>query len=285
MTSSTLHVASGLASIEVLPVLLLLAAGAALVLVGARRGRPSPLRPLPAALAVCALLVAVHPDAAAVAEESLTGHMLQHLLLMTAVPALLAWSRAPLALVWALPRGVRVRAARPLLRRWSRPATGAALVALFAASLWVWHVPALYDRALDSAALHAAEHATLLAASLGLWAHVALLAEGPAHRRLLAAAWLVAAMFPMLALGAVLTFARTLVYPAHAEAARLAGLAPFADQEVGGLLMLMPSGLVHVGVALGLFASTLRPRRGAAPGREAGAVDGPRAAHSIDGTP
>ena len=59
-------------------------------------------------------------------------------------------------------------------------------------------------------------------------------------------------------LGALLTFANSVWYPAYADRTTAWGLTPLEDQQIGGLIMWIPAGLVYVAAALALFAGWLR---------------------------
>ncbi len=60
-------------------------------------------------------------------------------------------------------------------------------------------------------------------------------------------------------LGALLTFASTVWYPAYIATTSTWGLTPLEDQQVGGLIMWIPAGLVYV-------VAGLVPLRRVAPG-------------------
>src|SRR5215468_2387504 len=108
-------------------------------------------------------------------EELLTAHMIQHLLLMTLAPPLL-WLGAP---VMPFLHGFPLRFVQkvvgpvfrwPPLEQLGRTLGRLALCWLAAtAALVAWHIPALFTRALRSDALHAFEHASLLATGLLFW--------------------------------------------------------------------------------------------------------------------
>lgn len=59
------------------------------------------------------------------------------------------------------------------------------------------------------------------------------------------------------ALGALLTFSRVLWYPAYADTTAHWGLTPLQDQQLGGVIMWVPSGIVFIVVALALMARWL----------------------------
>ncbi|MDB5298229.1 MAG: hypothetical protein JWO31_4212, partial [Phycisphaerales bacterium] len=80
-------------------------------------------------------------------------------------------------------------------------------------------------------------------------------------------------------LGALLTFAGTVWYPAYAAGGGLRyGLTALEDQQLGGIIMWAPAGLVYIAAGLILFAAWLRDserrtaRREAAQRTAAGAV-------------
>src|SRR5207244_1633525 len=109
----------------------------------------------------------------------LAAHMVQHLLLMVVV-APMVWMGAPvIPLLVSLPRWLRVwvlRAVRdPRVRRLSRWLShpGVGWIA-FTLSFWIWHVPALYDLALESDLWHHVEHACFLGSALLFWRPVIL---------------------------------------------------------------------------------------------------------------
>jgi cytochrome c oxidase assembly factor CtaG len=59
------------------------------------------------------------------------------------------------------------------------------------------------------------------------------------------------------ALGALLTFSTVLWYPAYAETTSRWGLSPLQDQQLGGVIMWVPSGVVFIVIALALVARWL----------------------------
>jgi len=100
------------------------------------------------------------------ADEDLTWHMTQHVLVGDLSPALLVLAtRGPLAL-FLLPPAVLKPLARTPLRKLVRPRIA---YALWAANLAAWHVPALYDAALRRERLHYFEHACWAVAGLLVW--------------------------------------------------------------------------------------------------------------------
>jgi len=60
------------------------------------------------------------------------------------------------------------------------------------------------------------------------------------------------------ALGALITFAGNILYPDYASTTLAWHLTPLEDQQLGGLIMWIPAGLVYVVAGLALFAAWLR---------------------------
>jgi len=209
-----------------------------------------------------------------------SAHMAQHMLLVLIVPPLLilgirpAWARAALA----------IPAVRRIERALRRPAPA---WIIGTGTLCAWHVPALYNRALASDLVHIGQHLSFLVASTIFWWPVcAPLAEArtPALGTVL---YLLAASLASSGLGIVLTFAPPGLYPAylhpHDPLGLLPtirggwGLTPAVDEQVGGLLMWVPGGLVYLCAILATLGrwyregdeQELRAGDAAPPGREA----------------
>lgn len=201
-------------------------------------------------------------------EQGFTAHMIEHELIMLLAAPLLVLAEPLSAMLWAFPPGTRrafgkAGAAMSPFYRW---ATGAVVATLLqAAVLWIWHMPSLFDRALANEAWHAAQHLCFLVSALLFW--TAMLGRrgasaGAAGDRALAGLCLLATSIVTGALGALMAFATS---PWYAGYARLAlapfGLTPAEDQQVAGLIMWVPGGLVHLGAALLLFRTLIAPPR------------------------
>ena len=168
------------------------------------------------------------------ADSMLSAHMLQHVLIGDLVPLLLVLSvRGPLFFQLLPARAARLRR---FLAYAMQPAVG---FAAWAGAVALWHIPALYDRALESEPLHAFEHVTFLVSGLLVW--TALL--DPARRGTLAGWRRFGYALALLAAAGVL--ANTLIlsyrplYPSYAHSTGFAGLNPVGDQNLAGLLMML----------------------------------------------
>ena len=128
------------------------------------------------------LLLAVASPLDTLADEGFAAHMVQHELLVLIVPPLLLFA-APIWPLWrALPARWRRVSLRWLLRRnWAKDTAErigrvvshpVGAWALFIVVFLGWHIPALYDLALENEAIHALEHTCFLLAALIFWAQV-----------------------------------------------------------------------------------------------------------------
>jgi cytochrome c oxidase assembly factor CtaG len=117
------------------------------------------------------VLALISPLDAIAEEYLLSAHMLQHVLISDAAIALLLLAVSGPLLFFLLPAVVlrplaRYRPLRALLAVLSRP-TVALLV--WAVAIAAWHVPALYEAALERQWVHDLEHVSLVAAGLLVW--------------------------------------------------------------------------------------------------------------------
>jgi cytochrome c oxidase assembly factor CtaG len=145
------------------------------------------------------------------------------------------WMLAPL-----FQRQAVVRVARAL----THPAVA---FALFNGDLWLWHWPALYDATLANDAIHTFEHLTFVTFGvLFWWVVLSPLPRVPAVGKGTAVLYLFAACQPMVALGALLTFASTPFYAPYVAAPSIWGSTPLGDQQLGGLIMWLPTNIPYL---------------------------------------
>jgi putative membrane protein len=202
----------------------------------AARRRPVPrLRAAAFAAGLLTLFVALESPIDTIGEERLFSmHMLQHLLLGD-VGALL------------LVLGLEGRLLRPLLRirlvhRLRVLAHPLVALPLWAANFVVWHLPALFDAALRSDAIHALQHSLFVAFGMLLWAALLEPLPGPAW---FTAPWkipyVLGMWLVMLVLSQVFLWSSHVYYAPYAHDAALWGLSHLADQKAGGGVMLVES--------------------------------------------
>lgn len=220
-----------------------------------------------------ALFVALASPLDAASDATFAAHMVQHLVLMVVAAPLLAFGIPALALLWNLEPATRQRLARWWVARRTLRRSVATLAAPLAAgvlhslALWLWHLPALYDAAVEQPVLHLLEHMSFFwSALLFWWPVMSSHGRGAATRRTmptLAMVLLVAVQGNIL--GALLTLSPVPWYSAHLATTGPWGLTPLEDQQIAGALMWIPASLVYLAAILALAARLVRaPRRGAA---------------------
>src|SRR5690349_21291233 len=104
--------------------------------------------------------------------------------------------------------------------------------------------------------MHALQHASFLGTALLFW--WALMHEQWARNYGASVAYIFTTAIHSGALGALLTFAPGLVYPIYAGRTVAWGLSALEDQQLGGLIMWVPSGIVFIAIGLWLFAAWLQ---------------------------
>jgi putative membrane protein len=186
-----------------------------------------------------------------------SAHMVQHELLMLVAAPLIVLGRPLVPVVWALPRGVRVRTLRATwpARIWRALTSPLMALALHAVVRIAWHVPALFDAALADNRIHAVQHAMFFASAVVFWWA---LIHGR-YGRMGYGMGVVFVFFTMLytgLLGAVLSLADHALY-AHAEPTLRWGIDPVDDQQRAGLLMWVPAGVIMISIGLAIFAAWL----------------------------
>jgi cytochrome c oxidase assembly factor CtaG len=190
-----------------------------------------------------------------------SAHMLQHMVLVLAVPPLLLLG-IPRQLASSMVRvpglGVIERALRNPVLAWT----------LGMAALWIWHLPRFYAATLASEPLHIFEHLTFLVTATIFWWPIMAPLEASRMSHGAAFAYLGGAMLLTGVLGILITFAPAGFYRAYLhpqdelgilDALRHSwGLTTEADQELGGLLMWVPGGLVYLCAIMAVLARWYR---------------------------
>ena len=149
--------------------------------------------------------------------------------------------------------------------RWAGPI---AIVIAHAVALWAWHLPALYDAAIENSLLHALEHLLFLATAMAFWAFV--LGRSGHLDRLQRVGLVFVTALQSSALGALIAFASEPLYRAHLV--NTSGLTALEDQQLAGAIMWVPPGVVYLCVMLvllyGWFAQLERADRASKVGVE-----------------
>jgi len=194
-----------------------------------------------------------------------SAHMLEHLNLelIVAPLLLLGMSRQLIQKILNIPwaRKIETVLGRPVVA-WS----------LGIGILWLWHLPVLYNAALDNERLHIIQHLTFLVSATIFWWPI-LAPHG--YRRLQTLAAIFYLYFGALAnstLGALLTFAPVGLYPHYMHPdndlgaleliRRGWGMSVEGDQQLGGLLMWVIGGAIFIWALLMVYARWYRGNEG-----------------------
>ena len=207
---------------------------------------------------VTLLLIAVSPPMEQASAARFAAHMAQHLLLVLGAAPLIVLGRPMPVILRGLPPWLRDRTAG-VMGRARRAVKGVPLAAvaagawlLHAASVWMWHVPALYNAALHNPWIHGLEHATMVLGAIPFWMVVLEPFRAGSLPGVAAVPYLFTASLHGGALGALLAVAPNAWYEHSIYAPP--GMDMVADQQLAGVIMWMPGALVYLGTALALFA-------------------------------
>jgi putative membrane protein len=196
------------------------------------------------------LLASLEPPFEGWSREFYSLHQLGILVARTLAPALIAAARPAGLLIAGLPRGLRDKALKPVLlatacrEAWRTLATPGLVIVLYVAALYLSELPALQAAAVADPLAGYADDGALLVAGLLFWTRIFQrrpAPHGPSHGWRLA--MLALAMMSQILLGAYVTFKGTVLFPAYVGPS-LDGQSPLFDQQQGGLLIWMPTGLL-----------------------------------------
>ena len=252
MTLPSAHVAGVLAPIELLPLLVAAGLYAKRASTLARKGRPVPVwRQLCSAGGLLTIVVALFSPIGHVSEELVIAHMVEHLLLGDLATLLMV-----LGLTGPLLQPILAISIFDRLRVLAHP-----LVAfpLWAINFYVWHIPALYEAAYGTAAMHVIEHSMFIFFGCLMWMPV----FGPLPTpQWFTAAWkvgyVIAVRFAGAILGNVLMWSGTVLYPIYAPGERYWGISPIADQSTAGVIMMVEGTFLGLGLLAWVFFEVSR---------------------------
>lgn len=223
-----------------------------------RRAAVPAMRQLAFWIGWAALVTAIGPFAGAAVGARFSLHMLQHELLMLVAVPLVVSARPLVVWLWAVPAGLRTKAVAGLQHAAARRAwrtTTRPPVAFVAHGLVVWalHVPSLYEAAAVHEGIHAMQHVMFaVTAALFWWALVGGRSRSAAGA---SALYIFGTMVHTGVLGAVFALSTSPFYDVYRVRAAAAGVDAVADQQLAGLYMWIPAGLVLTGVGLALVVA------------------------------
>jgi cytochrome c oxidase assembly factor CtaG len=199
-----------------------------------------------------ALAIALISPVDRLAEQAFTMHMVQHVLLLDI---------APIGMICGLTRVLL----RPVTKRLQAVEHKAGLLAhpifavvAYVGFMWLWHVPALYDAALNHSLVHRLEHVCFLSIGALYWWHLL----GPIRSRhrlsaMGAVVYMVSTKLFVGLLGIALTFTPDALYAFYRHQPPIWGLTPIEDESLAGGLMALEQSIV-MGIALvWLFVNAL----------------------------
>src|SRR5512139_731996 len=179
-------------------------------------------------------------------DQLVLAHMGQHLLMGDLGPLLIVL-------------GLTGPLLQPLLSSrwlgWMRH-LGHPLVALplWAADLYVWHIPVLYQAATDYSAVHALQHSCFIGFGVLMW--MPLVGPLPQPRWFGIPAkigYLIGVRLIGTVLANALMWSSTVFYPRYAAGEASWQIAPLTDQSIAGVMMMVEGGFLTLGVLAWLF--------------------------------
>jgi putative membrane protein len=195
-------------------------------------------------------------------------HRLQHFILHDVGPALLAASAPAAALSNGLPRWLRQRVTQAIA--WLHPVTRVIFdpwtaTALYVASLIIWIWPSVHFDVMLSERLYRLMNWSVVLGDLPFWWLVLDPRPHPLARvkggyRLL---MLFVVMLPMMLAGAILGLSRRDLYPVYGICGRFAPISPVTDQQLGGLIIWIPSSIFIAIIAMVVFRRILHQEHAA----------------------
>lgn len=213
------------------------------------------------AAGLIAIVIALVSPLDALSGALASAHMVQHVILVSVAAPLLALSAPGVTLLRGAPLAVRRASGRWRQRLGLRPPVVHALAnpvtawLLHAGVLWLWHAAVLYEAALADPLVHALEHGTFLVSALLFW-RVVVGARGPGRVAPGLGVLLVFGMaLQSVFLSVLLTFAREPWYDGYATTTEAWGLTHLADQQLAGVIMWVPAGVVYVAAGLALLVA------------------------------
>ncbi len=252
-------------------VLIPLALTLILYLWGMRNARgAAPGRGIPAARAGCflgamlSLVVALVSPLDALSGALFSAHMVQHLILMLVSAPLFVLSEAGVVMAWALPRrwaqgfSRGVNRSHSLRRGWQGLTSPVSAWLLFAMPMWVWHASSLFEAALHHPTIHTLEHVSFLGTAVLFWWVLFRRTRAEHLHYAMAIVYLFTTMLHSGILGALMIFSAEPWYSYYAAFTGPWGLTPLEDQQLAGLIMWIPGGIVFTLLTIGYFAAWFR---------------------------
>jgi putative membrane protein len=206
-----------------------------------QKRQPSTARQASFACGMALIVVATVGPIDALADNFVFGHMVQHTILFDEASLLLAIGLTGPVLVPIL--------TKPGIRHFQILMHPVVAVALWLVVMYGWHTPTLYQLATEHAGIHLCEHACFVAAGVVMW--LALLGPFPKPEWFGNGAKAIYAgviHFSTMGLANILMWSGTVLYPFYVASDRAHGIEPITDQSIAGVVLMVQSGVVMLGV-------------------------------------
>jgi putative membrane protein len=212
------------------------------------------------AAAMATLVIALTSPLDPLSDQLQSAHMVQHMTIMSVSAPLFILGAPGLIVLWALPARWRQRFARLRHRidTWHSPWywlwQPLLMFSLFAATLWIWHLPVLYQAALRNERLHDFQHLMFFVTACLFWR---VLIDPLAHLRLsygVGVLYLFLTSLHATVLGVFMALAPRVWYSDYMGRTDAYNLTALEDQQLAGLIMWMPACMIYAVAAAVIFA-------------------------------
>ncbi len=195
-----------------------------------------------------------------------SAHMVQHLLITLLVPPLLLLGTPG----WMLRPLLEYRLASRIASFVTRPIS---CFVIFNVVIAVWLLPPMYNAALSEHGVHIGEHLMFMAAAVLMWwPFLSPLPELPRLSYPGQMLYCFLMIIPMSIVAVYITMAESILYPAYSSAPRIWALSPLEDQQLGGLIMWIPGGVVFYVILTVVFFRWVGSGRDDQAGAQVGAT-------------
>jgi putative membrane protein len=200
---------------------------------------------------IVAFVAALQSPIDPVAERLFYVHQVQHLLLRMLGPMLIALAWPAATLIAGTPRILRRNLLAPIAsNRLCRRSFGAishpaSVTVLFVAALYLWQIPSFHNRAILDNGVHYSMHASMFAAGLLFWLKIFERRSAPHGTRHGARVlMLVLVILSNIVLGSYTALKSRILYTAYDIPGRLHDMAPLTDEQIGGIIIWIPSSMM-----------------------------------------
>lgn len=192
----------------------------------------------------------------------LSAHMVQHVLLMQVAAVLLLIGRPVPTLMLGLPRSI-ARSLAPLAAKdgplypiGSFVTSPLPSLSIYLVVFLGWHLPFLYNAAVENVSIHYLEHLTFFgAAMLFWWPAIDPLSGRARKRRYLSLITQFVGFLAANLLGILLAFNADVIYSSYLNVPRLFGVSAIDDQIAAGLVMWVAGGPIFLVTMLATLAA------------------------------